>query len=116
MVGMLESLRAWSAPYGGDLFLWVATLSLISYIALWWFKSRLSTNQLRRVIRLSALVALPLSWLAIQQGENHRSEEHTSELQSPDHLVCRLLLEKKKTAQPKQPQSTHSSTTYITHH
>src|SRR5258708_16258025 len=26
-----------------------------------------------------------------------RSEEHTSELQSPDHLVCRLLLEKKKT-------------------
>src|SRR5260364_58601 len=29
-----------------------------------------------------------------------RSEEHTSELQSPDHLVCRLLLEKKKTKRP----------------
>src|SRR5947208_7519966 len=28
-----------------------------------------------------------------------RSEEHTSELQSPDHLVCRLLLEKKNTIQ-----------------
>src|SRR5258708_14126370 len=28
-----------------------------------------------------------------------RSEEHTSELQSPDHLVCRLLLEKKKNLQ-----------------
>src|SRR5258708_30476600 len=28
--------------------------------------------------------------------KNSRSEEHTSELQSPDHLVCRLLLEKKK--------------------
>src|SRR5207244_7919391 len=28
-----------------------------------------------------------------------RSEEHTSELQSPDHLVCRLLLEKKNRAQ-----------------
>src|SRR5207244_13629301 len=27
--------------------------------------------------------------------DRHRSEEHTSELQSPDHLVCRLLLEKK---------------------
>src|SRR5438552_3483648 len=27
--------------------------------------------------------------------ESARSEEHTSELQSPDHLVCRLLLEKK---------------------
>src|SRR5258708_18918712 len=35
-----------------------------------------------------------------QRGEQRwnvaRSEEHTSELQSPDHLVCRLLLEKKK--------------------
>src|SRR5258708_27492670 len=29
-------------------------------------------------------------------GLGLRSEEHTSELQSPDHLVCRLLLEKKK--------------------
>src|SRR3990170_6981915 len=29
-------------------------------------------------------------------GSPQRSEEHTSELQSPDHLVCRLLLEKKK--------------------
>src|SRR5438876_3630771 len=28
---------------------------------------------------------------------HHRSEEHTSELQSPVHLVCRLLLEKKNT-------------------
>src|SRR5947208_6338891 len=34
-----------------------------------------------------------------------RSEEHTSELQSPDHLVCRLLLEKKKDRKPRdQPQ------------
>src|SRR5258708_22103803 len=31
-----------------------------------------------------------------------RSEEHTSELQSPDHLVCRLLLEKKKNNNPRQ--------------
>src|SRR5258708_12041580 len=34
---------------------------------------------------------------------DERSEEHTSELQSPDHLVCRLLLEKKK--------HTHTTTT-----
>src|SRR2546429_6988998 len=33
----------------------------------------------------------------VQQG--HRSEEHTSELQSRLHLVCRLLLEKKKNTQ-----------------
>src|SRR5258708_26359802 len=32
-------------------------------------------------------------------GSTNRSEEHTSELQSPDHLVCRLLLEKKKKQQ-----------------
>src|SRR5258708_18935886 len=32
-----------------------------------------------------------------QNCASTRSEEHTSELQSPDHLVCRLLLEKKKT-------------------
>src|SRR5947208_8874471 len=31
-----------------------------------------------------------------------RSEEHTSELQSPDHLVCRLLLEKKKKTKNKK--------------
>src|SRR5438552_8135746 len=44
-------------------------------------------------------------WFSIRQGRRYplrgmdypaRSEEHTSELQSPDHLVCRLLLEKKK--------------------
>src|SRR5258708_27219666 len=33
-------------------------------------------------------------------GLRQRSEEHTSELQSPDHLVCRLLLEKKKNVAP----------------
>src|SRR5215216_7331325 len=34
-----------------------------------------------------------------------RSEEHTSELQSPDHLVCRLLLEKKKKKQQNKKQT-----------
>src|SRR5258708_20164565 len=34
---------------------------------------------------------------ATKNGIAVRSEEHTSELQSPDHLVCLLLLEKKKT-------------------
>src|SRR5258708_31727336 len=40
-----------------------------------------------------------------------RSEEHTSELQSPDHLVCRLLLEKKKKRHRLQnpPQQTGSA-------
>src|SRR5258708_13679332 len=37
----------------------------------------------------------------IDRQLERRSEEHTSELQSPDHLVCRLLLEKKKKKEPK---------------
>src|SRR5258708_23338021 len=41
-----------------------------------------------------------------------RSEEHTSELQSPDHLVCRLLLEKKKKYPPHQNR--RHNTTIIT--
>src|SRR5438552_9865148 len=35
-----------------------------------------------------------------------RSEDHTSELQSPDHLVCRLLLEKKKKKKKKNNRIT----------
>src|SRR5690625_5345769 len=36
-------------------------------------------------------------WTKMEAAErSHRSEEHTSELQSRGHLVCRLLLEKKK--------------------
>src|SRR5207253_8413295 len=41
---------------------------------------------------------------------HRRSEEHTSELQSRGHLVCRLLLEKKKT-HPKAPHTTVSHPT-----
>src|SRR5256885_8812697 len=36
----------------------------------------------------------------VEYGEKARSEEHTSELQSPCNLVCRLLLEKKKHTNP----------------
>src|SRR5438552_17430066 len=42
---------------------------------------------------------LPRAHQCLPRGpfaRGRRSEEHTSELQSPDHLVCRLLLEKKK--------------------
>src|SRR5205814_9251244 len=39
----------------------------------------------------------PVGGLQLLPRGEHRSEEHTSELQSLRHLVCRLLLEKKKT-------------------
>src|SRR5258708_38296657 len=42
-----------------------------------------------RLITAKEVYLRDMKWL-------ERSEEHTSELQSPDHLVCRLLLEKKK--------------------
>src|SRR5258708_29772082 len=53
-----------------------------------------------------ARVASPASRrkTATKQG---RSEEHTSELQSPDHLVCRLLLEKKKKKEQQRMNKQH---------
>src|SRR5690348_17590977 len=63
------------------------------------------------VAAVTILLILPLFYLALGAGlvmrhdermraremlGDTRSEEHTSELQSPVHLVCRLLLEKKK--------------------
>src|SRR5256885_11083037 len=41
------------------------------------------------------------------QAGNTRSEEHTSELQSPCNLVCRLLLEKKKNSRSNKNRSYH---------
>src|SRR5258708_37724479 len=49
---------------------------------------------------ISSMLLFPLTWIVVAvvswRLAGWRSEEHTSELQSPDHLVCRLLLEKKK--------------------
>src|SRR5258708_15517553 len=46
--------------------------------------------------QLSLNIGAPHRIVGLQVCLRKRSEEHTSELQSPDHLVCRLLLEKKK--------------------
>src|SRR3712207_7033420 len=55
----------------------------------------------------------PLAWtvalyFGIQSASFYRSEEHTSELQSRQYLVCRLLLEKKKT----KTITTHTTNRY----
>src|SRR5258708_16330656 len=52
-----------------------------------------STSTYRR--QPSHVEARSLSFSSSRKRSHRRSEEHTSELQSPDHLVCRLLLEKK---------------------
>src|SRR3989442_8656106 len=60
-----------------------------------------STSRVRRGTSRRASDSSTSSWLSWISGRSVacRSEEHTSELQSRPHLVCRLLLEKKKTAQ-----------------
>src|SRR5690625_6755194 len=66
------------------------------------------TNNLNAAIEGSDLEGLSIEEILVKGADkaavrnngggyyNHRSEEHTSELQSRGHLVCRLLLEKKK--------------------
>src|SRR5947208_7537058 len=57
-----------------------------------------SVNVAVRILRPTnhSVVIARVMDAASQRVTPVRSEEHTSELQSPDHLVCRLLLEKKK--------------------
>src|SRR5438552_8448747 len=55
------------------------------------------TTLFRSGAPLAAAASAPITTYRTPcRSEHLRSEEHTSELQSPDHLVCRLLLEKKK--------------------
>src|SRR4051794_41436197 len=65
------------------------------------FRSRLRLHRhvldrLRAVDALDDRVGLVERRVDVALADAARSEEHTSELQSPVHLVCRLLLEKKK--------------------
>src|SRR5258708_34086221 len=56
-----------------------------------------------RANNLHDVTDMPVRAISIRRSHiyfRQRSEEHTSELQSPDHLVCRLLLEKKKKISP----------------
>src|SRR4051794_41650085 len=55
-----------------------------------------SLNEPRWPMRKADPLSLPRQAQGIGLPHRPRSEEHTSELQSPVHLVCRLLLEKKK--------------------
>src|SRR5258708_23872903 len=88
-------------------FIVVAASSLFCFF----FFNDTATTEIYTLSLHDALPISPLSWLKIpvagailrdlhpagwRNWQTHRSEEHTSELQSPDHLVCRLLLEKKK--------------------
>src|SRR5438876_9096202 len=60
------------------------------------FRSLISWTQVSALFRPCTFAWTRRASLALTLGLPTRSEEHTSELQSPVHLVCRLLLEKKK--------------------
>src|SRR5438552_5288242 len=68
------------------------TSTLFPYTTL--FRSRATHSRGLR-IRFYRSASLDLRCRPARASGRSRSEEHTSELQSPDHLVCRLLLEKK---------------------
>src|SRR5438552_9643881 len=53
-------------------------------------------NDERRNVELAQILRLDIPALIVPGRDESRSEEHTSELQSPDHLVCPLLPEKQK--------------------
>src|SRR2546426_7985902 len=63
-----------------------------------WQKARACPRLVSPEIRSARAVALS------RGSPSNRSEEHTSELQSPCNLVCRLLLEKKKKHQQRLPE------------
>src|SRR5256885_12400366 len=65
----------------------------------WWLAragAQQGTGRLRVLAALALIDGLDARRIADAFGGGPRSEEHTSELQSPCNLVCRLLLEKKK--------------------
>src|SRR5258708_29880275 len=63
-----------------------------------YFSKQNSEEKIRKIWRFAKKFPYPYSYIKVPKDALIvlRSEEHTSELQSPDHLVCRLLLEKKK--------------------
>src|SRR5438552_8459616 len=104
-VGMLGALAAADASIRGTF----DEASAVLGFDLWKLVSEGPEEALNATVRTqpAMLVAGVATWRmwcarggalpAVVSGHSlGRSEEHTSELQSPDHLVCRLLLEKKK--------------------
>src|SRR2546422_7830897 len=70
--------------------------TLFPYTTLFRSKSSAPTRSLCRAAARANTAATSTASPALVKGRPKRSEEHTSELQSRLHLVCRLLLEKKK--------------------
>src|SRR5690348_18086724 len=78
------------------------------------FRSQIAEDKGFIVVMIEAPEERPLAEMLVPRLRqllfvlSRRSEEHTSELQSPVHLVCRLLLEKKKNNTHIIPHSIHT--------
>src|SRR5690554_7365264 len=90
----------------GYAFLYLPIISLVVYsfnesrlVTVWggfstkWYVELFQNGPLLRAAGLSIKIAAINATIAVVLGTLSRSEEHTSELQSRPHLVCRLLLE-----------------------
>src|SRR5256885_5439344 len=87
----------WSSDVcSSDLLTWMGTLIAVAAIILWRGPLMRMTTDTAAGQLLAFGVVLGAEAQALVVAEDGRSEEHTSELQSPCNLVCRLLLEKKK--------------------
>src|SRR5437879_10286277 len=64
------------------------------------FPTRRSSDLLRRTVGGMPRYEVASNPEFLREGSRPRSEEHTSELQSPMYLVCRVLLEKKNDQSP----------------
>src|SRR5438876_3908972 len=82
----------------------IYTLSLHDALPIWIATARAPINQCLQISRVCHFIRIEIGVCPGPPGPKlgrgirlfrYRSEEHTSELQSPVHLVCRLLLEKK---------------------
>src|SRR5258708_11223397 len=74
----------------------IYTLSLHDALPIYTLDAQQEGATRERLLDLLVGIGNEVGPFIVQRLPTVRSEEHTSELQSPDHLVCRLLLEKKK--------------------
>src|SRR5690348_18117141 len=95
--------------------MWPASVTRTSYQvgSPWMFEGKMLRGETGTPMRITARANISLALAEpepltlanrMTKSFTRRSEEHTSELQSPVHLVCRLLLEKKKKKTTLPPQ------------
>src|SRR5438552_1985107 len=96
---LLASFKKWFQEFRATRYFRITYLLLLGAVVAQLYVLSRSTVFCLVVLLIPISIFVVPYWLGERKLKRFagRSEEHTSELQSPDHLVCRLLLEKKKT-------------------